>query len=152
MARIHLIARGVWQAHGQVLLALTPQGPRAFLPGGHVEHGESATAALVRELKEETGLDVRAGPFLGVMEHRFERKTGKMRHEIGLYFRMTGPEDAAGRPIEALEPQGAFAWHPVDRLHEIDLLPYALRTLLPAWLRDAGPPGEAPQTWVSHGF
>ena len=28
------------------------------LPGGHVEHGESIVAAVIREMKEETGLDI----------------------------------------------------------------------------------------------
>jgi 8-oxo-dGTP diphosphatase len=36
------------------------------LPGGKIEYGEEPMLALHREVKEETGLDIEAGPTLGV--------------------------------------------------------------------------------------
>jgi 8-oxo-dGTP diphosphatase len=51
-------------ADGRVLLAQRPEGkPMAGLwefPGGKVHHGEAPEAALIRELKEELGIDVTA--------------------------------------------------------------------------------------------
>lgn len=53
---------------GRLLLvkrARPPAEGRWSLPGGRVEPGETDEAALVREVREETGLDVRVGALVG---------------------------------------------------------------------------------------
>ena len=56
-------AIGVVRRGGRILIAKRPAGKHLEgyweFPGGRVEEGETAAEAVVRELREETGLDVR---------------------------------------------------------------------------------------------
>ncbi|HEX3751359.1 MAG TPA: NUDIX domain-containing protein [Streptosporangiaceae bacterium] len=45
-----------------------PEAGRWSLPGGRVEPGETDAEALAREMHEETGLIVTAGPLVGAVE------------------------------------------------------------------------------------
>ena len=48
----------VYDDQGNVLVEdrSKPEWPGITFPGGHVEHGESFVASVIREVKEETGL------------------------------------------------------------------------------------------------
>ncbi|GAA0237836.1 hypothetical protein GCM10009527_038000 [Actinomadura nitritigenes] len=61
----------VRDGRGRLLLVRRGRPPGAGLwsvPGGRVEPGEDDAAAVVRELKEETGLDVVAGALAGSVD------------------------------------------------------------------------------------
>jgi mutator protein MutT len=51
------------------------------IPGGRVELGESLGAAVVREMREETGLDVDVGPVIEVFE-RIQRQDDRVRYHF----------------------------------------------------------------------
>ncbi len=51
---------------GRILLQRRSDNGRWGLPGGSVEIGESVCEAIVREVREETGLDVEAERLIGV--------------------------------------------------------------------------------------
>lgn len=56
---------------GRLLVVLRGQEPSAgtwSIPGGRVERGESDDDAVAREVREETGLVVRAGALVGTVE------------------------------------------------------------------------------------
>ena len=123
LAGIEVIARGVCVQEGKILLCRAKGGATTYLPGGHVEFGETGRQALVRELKEEMGVDAETGAFLGVVENAFEQH-GKPHAEVNLVYELKGPSATAAR---ACEDWIEFEWR--DLAHLDDLLPVAFRRL-----------------------
>lgn len=128
-----LIVRGVLCCGGQVLLCRRRSQPRSFLPGGHIETGESAAGALRRELREELACEARIGGFLGCVEHSF--RSGGMRVcEINLLFGFHVPGLTSAEAPASAEGHLAFFWHPLAQLEEVQFEPAVLRAVLAQWV------------------
>ena len=123
LAGIEVIARGVCVQDGKILLCKAKGGATTYLPGGHVEFGETGRQALVREVKEEMGVDAETGAFLGVVENAFQQH-GKPHAEINLVYELKLPVATAAC---AREDWIEFEWR--DLAHLDDLLPAAFRRL-----------------------
>jgi ADP-ribose pyrophosphatase YjhB (NUDIX family) len=148
-SHIELIARGVlWDGH-RVLVCRNRKHGHCFLPGGHVEFGERAADALEREMREEIGVDLVAGDFIGATEGWFEQidKHGKStrHHELNLVFELAWPAGAQPNPsaIASREAKIAFDWCDIDDLTgdepRVRLLPASAAELL----------GSSPRRWAS---
>jgi len=61
-----------------------PLAGRWSLPGGTVEVGEMLEAALVREIAEETGLEVTVGPVIEVFDRILRDGEGRVRFHFVL--------------------------------------------------------------------
>jgi 8-oxo-dGTP diphosphatase len=71
VTRIPCVGAVIRDESGRLLMILRGHDPGRGLwsiPGGRIEPGETAEAAVVREVREETGLEVVCGPLLGTAE------------------------------------------------------------------------------------
>lgn len=94
--------------------ATPPQVGCWTLPGGRVEAGETVTAAVERELFEETALRVRCGPLVGWAERR-----GDDYHYVILDFVVT----PLGRGAAVAGSDAALvAWVPVADVATLTLV------------------------------
>ena len=72
---------------GRVLLVQRAHDPlkgQWSLPGGAVEVGETLVEAVAREVLEETGLDVRVGPIVGVFDRLHRDGMGRVEYHFVL--------------------------------------------------------------------
>jgi len=108
---------------GRVLAARRSAPPATAggweFPGGKVEPGESATAALIRECREELGVTVRVGELLGAADITAD-----------LVLRVYAAVLEAGEP-QPLEDHDELRWLTAAELDDVAWLP-ADRPVLPA--------------------
>ena len=131
---IENIARGVCVVGGRVLLCRGKGLASTYLPGGHIEFGETGREALVREMREETGLEATAGRLIGVVENAFMQH-GRKHCEINLVYEMAVPSLDAAKAEGAVASQESwigFEWCDVKELEKANLLPVAMRELVSA--------------------
>ena len=105
-------------------LLLVRQDGQWMLPGGEVERGESHAEALVRELAEETGIDVDPGPLRAVVENRYVHRGEVVGFHFAIYDAAADTRavtDDPGLADEEIESVGWFESPPSDTLDR-DLL------------------------------
>ena len=128
LAGIETIARGVCIKDRKLLLCRAKGGRSTYLPGGHIEFGETGRTALVREVKEELGVDSSAGAFLGALENSF-MQNGNPHAEINLVYELKLADGVDACNLKSCEDWIEFVWQDLDDLASANLLPEGFRTL-----------------------
>lgn len=108
---------------GKILMS--PQWDGYDLPGGGVDREELTTEWLIREVKEETGLDVEIDKLITTKESFFTfRKKGKHTHTIALYYTAhivggeLSTEGFAGSEVEYMK---LAEWIPLEKFPELKI-------------------------------
>lgn len=156
-SQVRVAARALILRDEAVLLQVCTIGGREvyLLPGGGQEPGETLAEAVVREVREETGLVVAAGPLLWVREF-IPRRHGLALggHDLHCIFACTLVDEHVGAitPAPAPHPDAAqidVRWVALAVLAGITLWPESVHRRLCA-LADDGLPlapeylGEGP--------
>ena len=131
-SHIHLIARGLLLHGDNVILCRVKDAGWFFLPGGHIEDGESVKVALLRELREEIGEgDCNIISFVGAYENIFPLEEDVFQHEMNIIFMVNVPEG-----IEPKTKEGHIEFISVakDDLKNYKILPDSLKDGIIEWL------------------
>lgn len=142
---IEFIARAAWLHGSRVLLARTRNKDYYALPGGHIEFGESAAAALAREILEETGERITPVRLVLVSEGTFQTRK-RWHHEFNLVFHVehAGSKRQTPPTIRSREKDLTFEWIELAAAVDLDIRPLAVK----AWLA-AGAGAGTGIDWVS---
>ncbi|MFI0452914.1 NUDIX hydrolase [Actinomadura sp. 6N118] len=123
--RVRCVGGIVHDETGRLLVVRrgTPPGEGLWtIPGGRVEPGESDAAAVARELKEETGLDVSVGTLVGTVDRP---GPGGVTYEIHDY----AARPAASTPLRAGDDAADARWVTPDELLSLPTVPGLLDAL-----------------------
>lgn len=136
MGVIRISAKAVIVSDGAILLTRNlhpddPDGDFYLLPGGGQRHGESLTACLRREVREETGYPVAVGDVLWIRDyiganHEFAEHERDV-HQVEVMFSCS--IDATADVSEPTEPdswQLSVDWVPIAGVSRIRIFPSAL--------------------------
>ena len=114
----------VTRAGGKVLLVHRPRYDDWSFPKGKLDRGEHVTAAGVREVAEETGLDVRLGPPLRAQRYATGNRMKTVNYWMG---RVIGSDDVSTYvPNDEIDE---VAWVPFDDAMNLLSYPYDRETL-----------------------
>ncbi len=99
--------------------------PGITFPGGHVEEGESFTEAVIREIKEETGLTIRSPRICGIKNwHEDDQRA------VVLLYKTSQFEGT----LQSSE-EGEVWWEEIDNLPNLNLA-YDMEDLLRVFTDD----------------
>jgi 8-oxo-dGTP pyrophosphatase MutT (NUDIX family) len=108
-------------AHERILLTRRTDNGRWCLPGGGIDPGETLEETCIREVREETGLDVRVSRLIGVYSSPhfiIEYVDGNRRQLIALSFEA----EVIGGALTLTDETTEFGYFTPAEIETIDLM------------------------------
>lgn len=129
--KFELCVRGIVQKENKILVCKNKENDYYFFPGGHIEFGETAKQALIRELNEELNILVKKVSFIGMGENIFSQEDQK-HHEINLVFEVLTDEVEDKSKEDHID----FFFFDKERFSKEKILPISLKEAIIKWRKD----------------
>ena len=118
----------IFNRYNRVLLVLSERwGGRYAVPGGHIELGERIEETVLREVKEETGLDVYDLKFIMMQECIHDEGFYRKMHFI--FFDYSCRTDADEGDVILNHEAQAHSWVTLDEALDMSLDPYTRKLI-----------------------
>ncbi|WP_063025239.1 NUDIX hydrolase [Nocardia niwae] len=107
---------------GRILLIRRTDNGKHSIPGGGLEAGETVTQAVVREVREETGIEVAVVQLVGVFSdpgHVIAYEDGEVRQEFSICFRAK----PTGGTLRPSDESSEVEWVTPNELIQRDIHP-----------------------------
>jgi ADP-ribose pyrophosphatase YjhB (NUDIX family) len=110
----------VTNERGEILMQRRVDNNFWALPGGTMDFGETIVQTAEREVREETGLDVRVDGIIGTFSdprHIIEYSDGEVRQQFNICFHAS----LVGGDLRASEESTEVRWIPRDELEQLEI-------------------------------
>jgi ADP-ribose pyrophosphatase YjhB (NUDIX family) len=138
----------VTNGRGEILMQRRVDNNYWALPGGTMDFGETIVQTAEREVREETGLDLRVDGIVGTFSdprHVIEYSDGEVRQQFNICFHAT----LLGGELRSSNESNEVRWIPLEELKDLEI---HHTTLAEAGPLSAAPGGASPGVGARYGL
>lgn len=130
--QIECITRAIITDQGKLLVCRPVDKNFYFLPGGHVEFGETTEVTVRREILEELGVNAKKVVSIGFIDNIYEdERYGFKRHEMNLLYEV----ELESIKLKLTETHIEMTWINIKDVDKTDIMPPAVRAEVISWLK-----------------